>query len=47
VELEKQAIDRESLLAETSATVVDAERRCDELVAWFLRDIAQKHIPAH
>ena len=46
-ELEKQAIDQESLLAETSATVVDAERRCDELVAWFLRDIAQKHIPTH
>jgi GMP synthase-like glutamine amidotransferase len=45
-ELIKQGINRAALLTETSATVVDAERRCDELVAWFLRDIAQKHIPA-
>ena len=44
-ELKKQGINRDSLLAETSATVVDAERRCDELVAWFLRDVAQKHMP--
>jgi len=44
-ELEKQGISREELLAETSTTVEDAERRCDELVAWFLTDVAQKHIP--
>ena len=44
-ELQKQGISRDSLLAETSATVDDAERRCDELVAWFLRDVAQKHMP--
>lgn len=44
-ELEKQGITLDSLLSETSATVNDAERRCDELVAWFLRDVAQKHMP--
>lgn len=43
-ELAAHGISREHLLAETSATVDDAERRCDELVAWFLRDVAQKHI---
>lgn len=44
-ELEKQGISRDALLAETSATVIDAERRCDELVAWFLQEVAQKHMP--
>jgi GMP synthase-like glutamine amidotransferase len=44
-ELLTQGISRDILLAETSATVDDAERRCDELVAWFLRDVAQKHMP--
>lgn len=44
-ELRTQGINRGSLLTETSATVDDAERRCDELVAWFLRDVAQKHMP--
>lgn len=44
-ELAKQGIEAGDLLRETSDTVVDAERRCDELVAWFLRDVAQKHMP--
>lgn len=44
-ELNQQGIDASALLHETSDTVVDAERRCDELIAWFLSDIAQKHMP--
>lgn len=44
-ELDRQGMDPVALLAETSATVIDAERRCDELVAWFLHDVAQKHLP--
>lgn len=44
-ELARQGIRLDALLAETSATVNDAERRCDELVAWFLDVVAQKHMP--
>lgn len=44
-ELAAQRISAPDLLAETSDTVVDAERRCDELVAWFLSDVAQRHMP--
>lgn len=43
-ELASLKISPQNLLAETSDTVVDAERRCDELVAWFLDDVAQRHI---
>lgn len=43
-ELADQRISPAELLAETSDTVDDAERRCDELVSWFLRDVAQRHI---
>jgi hypothetical protein len=34
----------EELIGETSSRVVDAEQRCDELVAWFLENIAQRHM---
>ena len=44
-ELATQRISAHDLLAETSDTVGDAERRCDELVAWFLADVAQRHMP--
>jgi len=44
-ELAAQKISAPDLLTETSDTVVDAERRCDELVAWFLSDVAQRHMP--
>jgi GMP synthase-like glutamine amidotransferase len=44
-ELAARKISAPDLLAETSDTVVDAERRCDELVAWFLSDVAQRHMP--
>lgn len=43
-ELAEQRITPADLMAETSDTVNDAERRCDELIAWFLRDVAQRHI---
>lgn len=43
-ELASLKISPQNLLAETSDTVVDAERRCNELVAWFLDDVAQRHI---
>jgi GMP synthase-like glutamine amidotransferase len=34
----------DQLIRETSSRVVDAEQRCDELVAWFLENIAQRHM---
>ena len=34
----------DQLMQETSSRVVDAEQRCDELVAWFLENIAQRHM---
>jgi len=34
----------DELIRETSSRVVDAEQRCDELVAWFLENIAQRHM---
>lgn len=43
-ELDEYGTTQAALLAETSAHVDDAERRCDQLVEWFLTHIAQKHI---
>lgn len=43
-ELGALGLSRTDLLAETSARVEDAEKRCDALVEWFLANIAQKHI---
>jgi GMP synthase-like glutamine amidotransferase len=34
----------DELMQETSSQIVDAEARCDELVAWFLKEIAQRHM---
>jgi len=34
----------DQLIHETRSRVVDAEQRCDELVAWFLENIAQRHM---
>jgi GMP synthase-like glutamine amidotransferase len=34
----------DELMQETSSRIVDAEARCDELVAWFLEEIAQRHM---
>jgi phosphopantetheine adenylyltransferase len=34
----------DEMIRETSSRVVDAEARCDELVAWFLENIAQRHM---
>ncbi len=43
-ELRAQQIDPVGLMADTSAHIADAERRCDRLVDWFLRNVAQKHM---
>ena len=37
-------ITPDELMQETSSRLVDAEQRCDELVAWFLENIAQRHM---
>ena len=34
----------DELIGETSSRVLDAEQRCDELVEWFLENIAQRHM---
>jgi phosphopantetheine adenylyltransferase len=34
----------DELMQETSSQILDAEARCDELVAWFLENIAQRHM---
>ncbi|MFI0461307.1 MAG: type 1 glutamine amidotransferase [Ilumatobacteraceae bacterium] len=34
----------DELIEETSSRVAEAEARCDELVAWFLENIAQRHM---
>ena len=34
----------DELIRETSSRMVDAEQRCDELVEWFLKNIAQRHM---
>jgi GMP synthase-like glutamine amidotransferase len=44
-ELDAIAMAPEELVSETSARVADAEQRCDELVSWFLENIAQRHMP--
>jgi GMP synthase-like glutamine amidotransferase len=44
-ELATQGIDREQLFAVTRENQADSERRCDELIEWFLTDIAQRHMP--
>lgn len=43
-ELHSQSIDADRLMSDTSAHVADAEQRCDQLVEWFLRNVAQKHM---
>ena len=43
-ELVAAKISRDDLLTETAMLVDDAEARCDELVGWFLTEIAQKHM---
>jgi len=34
----------DELMGETSSRILDAEQRCDELVEWFLENIAQRHM---
>lgn len=43
-ELDAIAMSPNELMRETTSQVVDAEARCDELVAWFLKEIAQRHM---
>ncbi|MEI6199402.1 MAG: gamma-glutamyl-gamma-aminobutyrate hydrolase family protein [Actinomycetota bacterium] len=43
-ELDALAMRAEELADETTARVTEAEQRCDELVAWFLENIAQRHM---
>lgn len=42
-ELDTVGIGRTQILADTEAHLESAERRCDDLVDWFLRDVAQSH----
>lgn len=44
-ELTSQGIDREELFRITRENQMDSERRCDELIDWFLSEIAQRHMP--
>ena len=43
-ELEAVKISPEKLQLETALHLEDASKRCDDLIEWFLTDIAQKHI---
>jgi hypothetical protein len=43
-ELGAAEISPEKLQLSTAENLEDASRRCDELVGWFLSDIAQRHI---
>ena len=43
-ELRSLSIDAHQMMTDTSAHVADAERRCDQLVEWFLQNVAQKHM---
>lgn len=43
-ELRARLIDGDQLMSDTSHLVVDAEKRCDQLVEWFLQNVAQKHM---
>jgi GMP synthase-like glutamine amidotransferase len=44
-ELVGQGINADDLMAATRANQTDSEERCDALVDWFLRTIAQGHMP--
>ena len=44
-ELTSQGIDAENLLSTTRLHMADSEQRCEELIDWFLTDIAQGHMP--
>jgi GMP synthase-like glutamine amidotransferase len=44
-ELVGQGINADDLMAATRAHQTDSEERCDALVDWFLRTIAQGHMP--
>jgi hypothetical protein len=44
-ELAGQGIKAEDLMSATRANQADSEERCDALVDWFLRTIAQGHMP--
>jgi len=43
-ELRAVHLSPEQLLASTREQLDDASRRCDDLIGWFLSDIAQRHI---
>jgi GMP synthase-like glutamine amidotransferase len=43
-ELQAAKVSSDSLQSTTSENLEDAARRCDELIEWFLSDIAQRHI---
>lgn len=45
-ELRAHSIDERQLALETSSRVDDARKRCDELVEWFLRNVAHPHAKA-
>ena len=42
-ELDKVGLEPDSIAADTRANLAGAERRCDDLVAWFLGNVAQSH----
>ena len=44
-ELVSQGIDPEGLFLATRENHLDSQRRCDELIDWFLTDVAQRHMP--
>jgi GMP synthase-like glutamine amidotransferase len=43
-ELQEAKISPEKLQLTTAENLDDASRRCDDLIEWFLSDIAQRHI---
>jgi GMP synthase-like glutamine amidotransferase len=43
-ELQEAKISPEKLQLTTAENLEDASRRCDDLIEWFLSDIAQRHI---
>ena len=43
-ELAKVGLDQDTVMAETTANLSGAEQRCDELVGWFLGNVAQSHL---
>jgi hypothetical protein len=42
-ELDAVGLDRDQMMTETRAQLDGAERRCDDLVEWFLSSVAQSH----